>query len=76
MKSPYEARRTNDKDEEGGEAPSDDDESSNSESDGNSDSRNNDYHSQYSGNDWGELPSDREYKDDGLYYEDYDDDVD
>ena len=47
--------------------------------DGNSDSESNnseDYDSQYSGNDWGEPPSDREYEDKGLYYKDYDDDVD
>ena len=94
LKSPYEAR-TNDEDEEGGEAPSDSDKGSNSKSgssdssnsddgdgkdDSNSDSESNkseDYDSQYSGNDWGEPPSDREDEDVGPFYEDHsDDDVD
>ena len=94
LKSPYEVR-TSDEYEEGGEAPSDDDEGSDAKSDSSSDSSNSDsghgdddnnndsesnnsedYASQYSGNDWGEPPSDREDEDEGLYYEDYDDDVD
>ncbi|KAL0001386.1 hypothetical protein SO802_015167 [Lithocarpus litseifolius] len=58
LKSPYEVRIS---DEEGVEAPSDDDE---------------DYDSQYNAIDWGEPPSDREDEDEGLYYEDYDNDVD
>ena len=47
--------------------------------DSNSDSESNnseDYDSQYSGNDWGEPPSDKEDEDEGLYYEEYNDDVD
>ena len=47
--------------------------------DNNSDSESNnseDYDSQYNGNDWGEPLSDREYEDEGLYCEDYDDNVD
>ena len=95
-KSPYEAR-TSDEDEEGEEAPSDDDKGSNgksdsssdsnsssdygnSEDDSNSDSESNDsedYGGQYSGNDWGEPPSDKEDDDVGLFYEDcFDDDID
>ncbi|KAL0001336.1 hypothetical protein SO802_015117 [Lithocarpus litseifolius] len=35
-----------------------------------------DYDCQYSGNDWGEPPSDREDEDTNLFYEDYDNDVD
>nr|XP_023874801.1 uncharacterized protein LOC111987328 [Quercus suber] len=46
-------------------------------SDSGSESNNSeDYDSQYNGNSWEEPSSDREYEDDGLYYEDYDDDVD
>ncbi|KAL0004789.1 hypothetical protein SO802_012350 [Lithocarpus litseifolius] len=59
-------------DEEGREAPGDDDEGSSSKSDSSSDSSSSDsesnnsedYDSQYSGNDWGEPPSDREDEDD------------
>ncbi|XP_030936473.1 uncharacterized protein LOC115961677 [Quercus lobata] len=82
LKSPYEAR-ISDEDEKGGEAPSDDDESSNNKSDSNSSSSGNDednsdsesdssedYDNQYSGNDWGKPPSDREDKDEGPFYED------
>ena len=94
LKSPYEARTTDDKDEEGGESLSDDDEGSDNKSDSSSDSghsgdnnssdsdsdsdnsRSEDYDSQYSGNDKGEPPSDREDEDVGLFYEDhFDDDV-
>ena len=71
LKSLYEARRANDEDEEGGKATGYDDSYSDSES-----NNSEDYDSQYSGNDWGEPPSEREYEDDGLYYEDYDNDVD
>ena len=86
LKNPYEAR-TSDEDEEGGEAPSDDDEGSNNKSedeapsddgDGEDDSNNDsksknsdDYDSQYSGNNQYELPSDREDEDVGLFYVDY-----
>ncbi|KAL0015139.1 hypothetical protein SO802_002208 [Lithocarpus litseifolius] len=92
--SSYE-ERTSDEDEEGGKAPSDDDEGSDAKSDSSSDNSSSDsghgdddsnsdsesnnseyYDSQYSGNDWGEPPSDREDEDEGLYYRDYDDDVD
>ena len=47
--------------------------------DSNSDSESNNsenYDSQYSCNNWGEPPSDREDEDTDLYYEEYDDDVD
>ena len=71
LKSLYEARRANDEDEERGKATGDDDSYSDSES-----NNSEDYDSQFSGNDWGEPPSEREYEDDGLYYEDYDNDVD
>ena len=87
LKSLCEARASDEYEKEG-EPPSNDDEGSNNESDSSSDSGDGeddsnsdnesndseDYDSQYSGNDWGEPPSDREYEDDGLYYEDYDDD--
>ena len=58
---------------------------SNSSDNGHDDNENNtdsesntsrDYDSQYSGNDWGEPPSDREDKDVDLFYEKYDADVD
>ena len=94
LKSPYEARTSNE-DEERGEAPSDDDECNNksdsssdssssgngdSKDDSNSDSESNnseDYDSQYSGNDWGKPPSNREDEDVGPFYEDhFNDDVD
>ena len=87
LKSPYELR-ANDEDEEGGVAPSDDNEGSDAKSDSSSDNSNSDsghsdddsnndsesnngedYDSQYSGNDWGEPPSDREDEDIELYYE-------
>ena len=87
LKSPYELR-ANDEDEEGGAAPSDDNEGSDANSDSSSDNNNSDsghsdddskndsesnngedYDSQYSGNDWGEPPSDREDEDIELYYE-------
>ena len=46
-------------------------------SDSDSESNNSaDYDSQYSVSDWGETPSDRKDEDEGLYYEEYDDDVD
>ena len=72
-------------DDEGSNSESDSSSDSNSsdngdyEDDNNSDNESNnseDYDSQYSGNDWGEPRSDREYEDEGLYSEDYDDDVD
>ena len=94
LKSPYEAR-TSDEDEEGGEAPSDSDKGSNNKSgssdssnsddgdgkdDSNNDSESNnseDYDSQYSGDDWGKPPSDKDDEDEGPFYEDhFDDDVD
>ena len=81
MKSPYEARTSN---EEGGEGPSDDHEGSSNKSDSSSDSSSDsgdikdDSNSNsesnnsedYSCNDWGEHPSDREDEDVGLFYED------
>ena len=89
LKSLYEAR-TSDKDEEGGEALSDNDESSNGESDSSSSSSGNDeddsnndtegnssegYDSQYSGNDLGEPPLVIErMKMKGLFSEDHFDD--
>ena len=87
LKNPYEVR-TDDENEEGGEAPSDDDEGSNSESNNNGDSNSSDsgdngdnnsndsdseksssedYDNQDSGNDRGELPSDREDEDRGSF---------
>ena len=48
----------------------DDDSNSNSES-----NNGEDYDGQYSGNDWGEPPSDREDEDADLFYEEYNDDV-
>jgi len=93
LKSPYKARTS---DEERGEAPSDDDEGSNSKSDSSNDSSSSDdgdgeddsnsmsesnnsedYDNQYSGNDWGKPPSDRDDEDVGLFYKDhFDDDID
>ena len=42
----------------------------------NSDDNNRIYDSLYSGDDWGEPPSDREDEDADLFYKEYDDDVD
>ena len=94
LKSPYELR-ANDEDEEGGIAPSDDEDRSDDKSDSSSDNSSNDsgpndddsstdsndnssrsYDSPYSGDDWGEPPSDREDEDADLFYEEYDSDVD
>ena len=50
----------------------DDDDSSTNSDDNNSRS----YNSPYSGDDWGEPPSDREDEDADLFYEEYDSDVD
>ncbi|KAL0010986.1 hypothetical protein SO802_006094 [Lithocarpus litseifolius] len=53
--------------------------SGHSDDDNNNDSESNnseDYDSQYSGNDWGVPPSDREDEDANLFYEEYNDDVD
>ncbi|KAK9997796.1 hypothetical protein SO802_017399 [Lithocarpus litseifolius] len=92
MESPYEARTSNEEggeapseDHEGSSTRSDSSSDSSSDSgdrndDSNSASESNnseDYVSQYSGNDWGEPPSDREDEDVGLFYENRsDDDVD
>ena len=81
LKSPYEAR-TSDEDE-GWEAPSDNSSDSSSSDDKDSDDDSNidsesdnseGYDSQYSGNDWGEPPSDKEDEEVGPFYEDHSDD--
>ena len=92
LKSPYEVKTCDEEggeapsdDDEGNNSKSDTSNGNNSSNNGDgedenhSDSESNnseDYDSQYSGIDWGELSSDREDEDEGLYYEDYDDDVD
>ena len=92
LKSPYELR-ANDEDEEGGTAPSDNEDGSEDKSNSsdnsshdsghddddsstNSVDNNKSYDSPYSGDDWGEPPSDREDEDADLFYEEYDSDVD
>ncbi|KAK9986684.1 hypothetical protein SO802_031635 [Lithocarpus litseifolius] len=74
--------------EEGGTTPSDDEDESDGKNDSSSDSNSNDsghddddsnsrsYDSPYSGDDWGEPPSDKEDKDVDLFYEEYGSDVD
>ena len=90
LKSPYKARKSDEEgreasidDDEGSNIKSDNSSGSSSsdnrdsEDDNNSDSESNnseDYNSQYSGNDWGEPPSDREDEDEGPFYEDHSDD--
>ena len=90
MKSSYEVRTSDEErgeapSDDNGDSKSDSSSDSNNsdsghgDDDNNSDSESNnseDYDSQYSGNDWGEPLCDREYEDEGLYYEDYDDNVD
>ena len=87
LKSPYKLR-VDDGDEEGGTAPNDDEDESEDKSDSSNDNKSSDgrhhdddnnsrsYDSPYSGDDWGEPPSDREDEDVDLLYEEYDSDVD
>ncbi|KAK9988660.1 hypothetical protein SO802_028899 [Lithocarpus litseifolius] len=82
LKSPHELRDNNE-DEERGAAPSKSDDKSDSSSDSSSNGSGHDdddnsrrYDSSYSGDDWGEPPSDGEDEGADLFYEEYDSDVD